>query len=327
MQETMLSKEERRKKIWQKTAVWLPVVLLCVTLWGTAFPAIKSGYELFQIDSSQAKAVPSLLLFAGTRFIGSGLLTLLITGIMTKRVPLPIKGHGRFRDIFLLSFFQTVLQYTFFFVGLARVTGATGSILSSTSAFMAVILSAVFMANDKMTANKTLGCILGFIGVVVLNINFSAPTEIGFRWDGDGLMLLSALASAISAILTKKMMKYNEPMLLSGWQFLVGGIALAVIGAATGGELKAMSPSAYVLLAYLSFLSAAAYGLWTVLLKYHPVSKLSIFKALIPVVGTLGSGLILGESIFELRYIAALILVIAGIAVLNKERPVSKDVL
>lgn len=58
----------------------LPVVMflagICCFLWGSATPAIKTGYRLFQIQSSDAM---SIILFAGMRFLLAGFLVILFT--------------------------------------------------------------------------------------------------------------------------------------------------------------------------------------------------------------------------------------------------------
>ena len=78
---------------------------------------------------------------------------------------------------------------------------------------------------------------------------------------------------------------------LSGYQFRIGGLALMVIGAASGGTLAgATGPSAYVLLLYMGFLSAVAYTLWGVLLKYNPVSRVTIFGFMNPMFGRKRTG-------------------------------------
>ena len=116
-------------------------------LWGSAFPAVKTGYDLFSIVSTADRAVPSLLLFAGARFSLAGFLTIVITSIMDREIRLPRALN--WRDIGVLSFFQTILQYGFFFISLSHTTGATGSILASTSSFMAIIIAGWFFPTDR----------------------------------------------------------------------------------------------------------------------------------------------------------------------------------
>ncbi len=73
---------------------------------------------------------------------------------------------------------------------------------------------------------------------------------------------------------------------------------------------------------YMGFLSAVAYTLWGVLLKYNPVSRVTIFGFMNPMFGVLLSALLLGESgqALNLHTLAALLLVCLGIYVVNKEK-------
>ncbi|MGI6076805.1 MAG: DMT family transporter [Fastidiosipilaceae bacterium] len=309
-----LDLEAQRREFWLRPYVWLPCVFLCIILWGSAFPAVKTGYNLFAIDSTSHTAVPSLLLFAGSRFSLAGLLTLIVTSILDREVRLPKQIN--WRDIAILSVFQTILQYGLFFISLSNTTGATGSILASTSSFMAIILAGWFFPADRFGLTKVWGCILGFGGVVVLNL-MGGPQNWGFSLMGEGFMLISALSTAFGNVISKKMTERNHPRLLSGWQFVLGGCILMLIGGVTGGRLQATTPWAWILLLYLAALSSTAFSLWTTMLKYHSVSKLSIFKSLIPIVGTVGSGIFLREDVLQWRYILALILVISGIIVIN----------
>ena len=49
------------------------MALLCCALWGSATPAIKTGYRLLEIEG-----VASIMLFAGIRFFLAGIFTIII---------------------------------------------------------------------------------------------------------------------------------------------------------------------------------------------------------------------------------------------------------
>ena len=68
-------------------------------------------------------------------------------------------------------------------------------------------------------------------------------------------------------------------MTLRGYQFLCGGILLTGFGLAMGGRVHvgAVSASGWLLLLFLGFISAAAYTLWGILLKYNPVARVAVF--------------------------------------------------
>jgi len=86
-----------------------------------------------------------------------------------------------------------------------------------------------------------------------------------------------------------------------------------------GGSLVFHSPACVWNLLYMGFISAGAYTLWGILLKYNPVSRVSILGFLNPVMGVLLSAVFLGENkeAFSWNGLLALILVSIGIIVVN----------
>ena len=69
------------EKLFKKPIVICVMALICCALWGSAFPCVKIGYELLQIETAGSQ-----ILFAGYRFFGAGILTFLMGCIIEKRV-------------------------------------------------------------------------------------------------------------------------------------------------------------------------------------------------------------------------------------------------
>ena len=93
-----------------------------------------------------------------------------------------------------------------------------------------------------------------------------------------------------------------------------------LFGAISGGHLH-MTAKAWLILFYLAFVSAAAYSLWAVLLKYNPVSKVTVFGFLNPLCGVIISSIVLHESgVFTWQGMTALLLVCIGILTVNSEK-------
>ena len=289
---------------------------VCCFLWGSATPAIKTGYRLFQIDSTDTS---SILLFAGTRFFLAGILVIAWHCLTSRKWILPPRGSAL--AIVELALSQTILQYVFFYVGLSHATGVHGAIITGTNVFFSILFASLVFRYETLNGRKLAGCLLGFAGIVIVNLSGSGSEglfDISFL--GEGFVLLAQIFYAISSALVKKYSRQFDVVTLSGYQFMIGGLALMVIGAASGGTLAgATGPSAYVLLLYMGFLSAVAYTLWGVLLKYNPVSRVTIFGFMNPMFGVLLSAVFLGESGQALTWntLAALILVSLGIYVVN----------
>lgn len=288
------------------------IALLCVLLWGSAFPAVKTGYQWFAIEGTD---ISSKLLFAGIRFFGAGVMDLILAFFVHRRMTRP--GRGFFKAVGLLGIVQTFLQYVFFYIALSNMTGAKGSVVNAMGTFITVVLAHFLCENDRLDRRKVIGCLLGITGVILININGDMGPV--FSLTGDGLMLLAAVSFALGNIISKKVSGGLDAMWLTGSQLTFGGALLILSGVCTGGHLNVITGKGIALMIYMSFLSAAAFTLWLQLLKNNPVGKISMFSALIPVFGTLLSGIILGENVFNTVSMLSLLCVSAGIYVINRK--------
>jgi drug/metabolite transporter (DMT)-like permease len=290
------------------------LAVLCCLLWGSAFPAIKNGYALFEIA---AHDIPGKLVFAGVRFFISGLLLLLIAAAMNKPLGgLSVKNLG---ELGLLGLTQTALQYAFFYIGLAYTTGVKGSILNATSTFFSVLLAHVIYRNDRLSTGRTLGCLIGFAGVVI--INFSKDLrDFDFTLLGDGSIVMTSFIFSAASIYGKRLSQKMDSIVMTGYQLSIGGLALTVAGYATGGELTNFTAASTSMLVYLILCSSAAFGLWSILLKYNRVSVVAVFNFLIPVFGSMLSAIFLNENILEWKNALALIFVCYGIWLVTQEK-------
>jgi len=299
----------------QKTVVvWLGA-MICCALWGSAFPCIKLGYVMFEIPSD---AVSSQILFAGYRFTLAGVLAILAGSMVSRKFLLPKKAS--MTRIIKLSMLQTVGQYLLFYIGLAHTAGVKASIIEGMNVFIAILVASLIFRQEKMTSSKIIGCLIGFAGVILVNLS-KTGFDLNVTLWGEGFIFLSTIAYAFSSVLIKQYSKDENPIVLSGYQFVIGGMILTVSGFLLGGKVTHFTAASTMLLIYLALISAVAYSLWGILLKYNPVSKVAIFGFMNPMFGVLFSSLLLSEKeqAFGWNSILALILVCAGIFIVNKK--------
>ena len=180
-----------------------------------------------------------------------------------------------------------------------------------------MLIASLIFRQEKLTLKKILACVLGFAGVVIVNLN---GLELTMNLLGDGFVIFSAIASALSSVLMKRFSKDEDPVVISGYQFIVGGIFLVVLGLAMGGTVKLSDGLGILVLIYLAILSAVAYAVWGMLLKHNPVSRVSIFSFTTPIFGTLLSMLMLANeatNTHPINLVITLVLVSSGILLLN----------
>lgn len=307
---------EKQVSFFQKPVILVSLALLCTALWGSASPAVKVSYQLFQIDASD---LFSKCLIAGVRFFIAGAIVLLFEMACNKKIMVP--PVKEMPGLLGLGLVQTTLQYILFYTGLAYTTGARGALFSSLDGFFIVLITPFIIKGQKLTSGKVFGCILGFLGLVLTSTGTDLSQLAGFSLLGDGAVAMSSLCFALSFFYAKKLMQRLSAQTVTGWQMMLGAAVLIVVGIVGGGKMyMGGGAKALLLLGYLCLLSSVAYTVWSVLMKYNPVHKVSILKLFTPIFGALISAMVLQEKPFTFINVVALILVCTGIYFVNQEK-------
>ena len=181
---------------------------------------------------------------------------------------------------------------------------------------LCVVLYRTFRAVvfQKRQAHADENYILGFGGIIAINFGGTVSTD---TWFGDMMILFSTISAAAGNIVAKKVTTGRDPFPVTAFQLLTGGFILLVSGICCGGSIGLINVESVSVLLWLAFVSAAAFSLWTALLKFHDASRISVFNLLVPVFGTVLSGLMLGENVFRIETLISLILISLGIAFVN----------
>lgn len=307
-----------------KKNLYILATLACV-LWGSNIPGIKAGYRILGI--SHADTMKQLLL-AGIVFVLSGMMTVVIGSLIAHK-PLVfwntdlVKRKGKtvpavrgFLVITEIALLQTVGQYAFLYIGLSNTSGVQGSIITASNAFFSILLSCFIFRQERFTVQKIAGCLLGLLGIVVMNLEGSFGNQ--FRLTGEGFVLLAAISVSLAVTLVKKHAGEIDPVLLSGWQSLLGGVILLGMGLLNGASISFDSIQAIGIVLYISGASALAYAIWCMLLAKYDVSSVTVFGLLEPVVGVLLSVVLLMEfHLLSISCFVSLILVCIGIYYVN----------
>lgn len=302
------------EKFMQKTIVVWIGALICCALWGSAFPCIKLGYAWMQI---RGEDTATQILYAGYRFTLAGILTICIGSLLQKQFLHP--KMEAVPKVVKLCMLQTVIQYLFFYIGLAHTDGTKASIIEGMNVFVAILIASFIFRQEKLTIRKILGCLIGFLGVVLVNTS-KGHMDLNMTLMGEGFIFFSTISYAFSSVLIKKYSKEENPVMLSGWQFVTGGLIMGITGFLLGGRLVSFQTKSLLMLIYLALISAVAYSLWSILLTYNPISRVAVFGFMNPVFGFILSAILLKESsAFQKMAILSLVLVCGGIYIVNKE--------
>lgn len=276
-------------------------------LWGSLFPIVKLGYRAYDIAS-----IGDILFFAGLRFTVCGIIICVYSAIAD------IKSYATAKSaiipILLSGVFAIILHYGFTYCALHLTESSKTAILKQSGVLFYVCFSSFFFKDDKLTAKKLIGVIVGFAGIIAINLGHNG---ISFNL-GDLLVILASFCTVISNIISKKVLKSVTPSTLTGISQLFGGAVLLAIGKIMGGTMHIGFNSSVIIIVYICIASVFSYCLWFTAVKNGKLSNLFIIKFAEPVFACIFGALLLGENILNIRYIIAFILIAAGIYISNK---------
>jgi len=270
----------RIKKLFSDTTF---LAIVASLLWASAFTGVKIGLKYhtpFQ--------------FAGVRFTISGILLILYFNNMRSYWNEVVRN---WRFIAVIAALQTVIQYMLFYSGINLLPASIAAMITGSSPLFVSIVAHFSFKDDRMDWMKGFSILLGVAGVAVISLGRShLPSGMAISLFGVSLLLVNNLVSGWSNVLVAKRQKQISPVVLSSSSLLFGGIGLILISIPFEGYgLRAIAPEYFIALAWLSFLSAAAFAIWYTLLQRPgvKVSGLNMWKFLIPVAGAALSWILL----------------------------------
>lgn len=299
---------EQKKSIFENKRLVPLLALIAVFAWGCAYPLIKIGVAQFHIAADD---IGGKTLFAGIRFLLAGIVVLALAKI--KKRDFAIQKTD-WKWVLGFAFVNTALHYFCFYLGVSNSPGSRASVLNSLSTFLLVFLACAFFPEEHVTKKKVIGCAVGFLGLLLLNVGSGMAAA--FTFMGDGMIIINCLCSAFGGILTRVVCRKMDAVVATGFSLGLGGVMLIVAGLVMGGRISVVTSKGIFVLFLLVCISSVAFYIYNQLIKLHPVGQVAIYNSLIPIFGILMSCLLLGEP-FVAKYILAGILVAIGVYILN----------
>ena len=290
------------------------LAVICSVGWSLAYPFIKIGYQEFRIAPDD---LGGKILFAGVRFFMAGVFVLLFCSF--RKELLRLKDKKDLRWLFLLALVNTTLHYIFAYIGLGYNPSARSTILDSLGSFILIFLSTMIFSDDRMSSGKVIGCLLGLAGIIVINIEPGGHFFENITFRGDGMILINVIFSALGGLITRVVSRKMNIMPATGLSMMTGGLLILVIGLLIGPDRAWVITSKGIFVLFtLIMISAVCFAIYNELLAWHPISKISIYSALIPVLGVIFAALLLKEEL-KWQYFISVLLVAAGIWLVNRE--------
>ncbi len=272
------------------------LLLSVIAVWGINFVAIKTG--LMGLP-------PIFLCFARFLFCLPALL-------FVKRPPVS------FKLIATYSLLMFVLQFSVLFIAMrSGISAGLASVLLQFQSFFAIAFAVLFMG-EKYHVWQGAGALVAFLGLVLIAAHVGGDVTPS----GLILILIASVMWAAGSVLAKKMK--GSALSLVVWSSLLACPPLLILSFLFEGRetivasIRNLSWIHFGAVSYIALISTLfGFGIWNWLLQRYPLTKLSPFTLLVPIVGMLSSAFFLGEELHWWKLAAAgLIAVGVGINVL-----------
>lgn len=277
--------------------------VLCL-IWGSTWMAIRV----------LVRDVPPLW-SAGVRFAIAAAILLLLAALRGSRAP---QGPRQWRAVGVLGITMIALPYGLLFWAEQFVTSSMTAVLY-TALPLCVAALTPWMSKHAVPRSAILSMVVGAGGIAVLfgqGLTASRSTLLG-----GVAILLGVVSNAYSILFAKRELAAMDPVVTTGWQFLVGAVALVGASlAAERGQASQWSAQAIAALLFLAIAgSAIAFAAYYWLLRHMQPYQISTISLVIPIIAIVEGALILQEPIPPLMLAASLVVLVAVAGVLRAQ--------
>lgn len=290
----------------QRRLAFIAWIVVCL-VWGTTYLAIRVALE----------SVPVALL-AGLRWTAAGVLLAGVLRLSGQALP----GPKAWPALALLGFLMSVIGNGLVVWAEQYVASGLAAVVVAMVPFWTVAIEALLPRGERLSARTLIGLALGFVGIVVL-----VWPELTTNGAGSGFLFgivalqLACLGWSLGTSFTKRLGSGHNPLASSALQMLFGGIMLLVIGTATGewSQLAFTTRTASAMIYLVLFGSIVGYSSFVFALRHLPVSTVSLYAYVNPIIAVILGTLLLSEP-FNTRIVLSATLVLIGIAIVRSKR-------
>ena len=294
--------------------VWLALWVVYI-VWGSTYFAIRLG-----VRPTHGAAMPPLI-YAGIRFTVAGavMLALTVRRPAADGRPDPL-GRRQWFAASVVGLALLLAGNGLVSIAEKRIPSGIAALVVATVPIWAALLGAA-AGQERVTLRHALGLLLGFAGVAAL-VAGTGSGRVEFL--GVVIVLAASLSWAAGSVWSRTAPLVRRPLVMTGMEMLAGGVGCFAVGFAIGegGDLHLgdVSTGAWLALAYLIvFGSLVAYTAYVWLLRNAPLSLVTTYAFVNPLVAILLGSVFLSEP-FTSRTIIATVLITLGVMLMVTRR-------
>ena len=282
--------------------------------WGSSYLFIKIGVD---------NGLTPFTLIMLRLLIG---LALLATVVAVAREKLPpfgrIYGH-----LFVMGAINIAIPFSLITWAEQSVDSSVAAILNAAVPLFVLPLAALVLHDERLSSNRVIGLVVGFVGVAVL-VGFDPADLASGDLAGEIALIGSTISYALGAVYTRKNIHGLRPMIPALFQVFFGLAITTVLAFVFESPLATVfTPESLFAVIWLGLLgSGLAYLLFFRILGRWGATRTSMVAYLLPIYGIVLGALVLNEPI-DGRLIAGTALIIGGVALVNATQLGSMSVL
>lgn len=282
-------------------AVWAAMIAVYIA-WGSTYLAIRFAVQ----------TMPPFLM-AGVRFLVAGSLLFLVRRMAGDRLP----PWNAARSAGIVGLFLLLGGNGAVVWAEQTVPSGVAALMVSSSPLWMLILETLRPGGRRPSLRAILGILVGFIGVLLLLWPGQSGGLLQVNPWGAAVLVFATLAWAFGSIYSRYADLPTSPLMGSAIEMLVGGVSLVLLGALTGEfsqvHLANISTASLLGLAYLIFFgSLIGYTAYTWLLGVAPISLVSTYAYVNPLVA-LAIGSLIGSEALSVRTLVAAVVILGSI--------------
>jgi drug/metabolite transporter (DMT)-like permease len=283
---------------------YIALAAVCL-VWGTTYLALRIAVRHF----------PPFLFTAIRQTVAGGLLLAFM--FIAGKAKMPTKEHliqQAIGGFFMISLGNGLVAWAE-----VHIPSGIAAIICSLMPVVVILVNVMINKDERPTVPIILGLAIGMIGILLIfgqNINEFSRREYTL---GIIMTFVAVVAWASGSIWIKKKNLESNPFVNAGLQMFFGGLWLYPLSFAFDDlSTVSWSPEAgYSMLYLIVFGSIIAYASYSYALRKLPMTIVSLYAYVNPVVAILLGWLVLDEKM-NLKVVVAIVLTVSGIYIVNK---------
>jgi len=287
----------------ERVLAWIAFAIVCI-VWGTTYLAIRVA----------VRSIPPFMLTA-MRFTVAGSILFAIALFRGEKIP---RGRRVVLELIFVSLLMVGIGNLSVVWAEQWVPSGIAALLVATAPFWAALMERARRGGDRIGVRRGVGMLIGFVGVAMLVTHGSTGAfDINFIL-GALAIQLGSIAWQYGTLRGKFNLPQVSPWMSSAFQMIIGGLVVGAVGLSIGeGHRLTWTRDGILGLAYLTtFGSLLAYTAYVYAMKKLPMTNMSMYAYINPLVAVVLGWLILHEHLTWVS-IVAMCIILAGVALVQ----------